>query len=131
VVSCDWLVTVRPDRGCETSALMRSGRSRSGYTCSISDLICIAGSRSDGQKIKGGEMLTAARVPITGGDSDGSGDLGKVATVVFLTKEGDDGVPLDAPETMARRRRRGFPGTEVRHGWRLMAGRGCYGRDGA
>jgi hypothetical protein len=76
-------------------------------------------------------MLTAARVPITGGDSGASGDLGEVATMVFLTKEGDDGVPLDASEMMARRRRRGFPGTEVRHGWRLMAGRGCSERDGA
>jgi hypothetical protein len=72
-------------------------------------------------------MLTAARVLITGGDSGGSRDHGEVATVVFLTKEGDDGVPLDAPETMARQRRREFPGTEVRHGWRLMAGRGCPG----
>jgi hypothetical protein len=48
-------------------------------------------------------MLTATRVPITGGDSGGSGDLGEVATMVFLTKEGDDGVPLDASEMMARR----------------------------
>jgi hypothetical protein len=46
---------------------------------------------------------------------------GEVATVVIQTREGDDSVPLDAPETMARRRRRGFPGTEVRREWRLMA----------
>jgi hypothetical protein len=28
---------------------------------------------------------------------------GEVATAVIQTREGDDGVPLDAPETMARR----------------------------
>jgi hypothetical protein len=50
VAHCNWPVPLWSDRGCESSDLMRSGRSRSGYTGSVSDLICIARSTSHGRK---------------------------------------------------------------------------------
>jgi hypothetical protein len=63
VAASDSLVPLRSDRGYESLDLMRSGRSRSGYTGSISDLICTARSRSDGRKNRERRCLLP-RVPV-------------------------------------------------------------------
>jgi hypothetical protein len=59
--------------------------------------------------------------------SGGSGVQRRAVLVVLEACESDDGVPLDAPETMVRRRRRVFPGTGVRHDWRSKVRRWCRG----
>jgi hypothetical protein len=59
--------------------------------------------------------------------SGGSGGRRRLTPVVFEAQKDEDDVPLEETEVMARRRHRGFPRTEVRRDWRLMAGRGCPG----
>jgi hypothetical protein len=61
----DWPVPFRSDRRCGTLDQMRSGWIRSTDTSSLSDLILVTGSRSDGRKEVGGGMLT---VVVSSGD---------------------------------------------------------------
>jgi hypothetical protein len=52
---------------------------------------------------------------------------GGVVPAVFETSGSGDGVQEETAKIMVRRRRRGFPGMEVGHDRRLMAGRGGPG----
>jgi hypothetical protein len=50
-VACSgWMIPVRADLDCELSDLIRSGCTRSSSTSSISDLLQVIGSGSNGQR---------------------------------------------------------------------------------